>query len=174
MEITTDIILLLAIILFTILAFVREWLNMAVVAMVGSGLLLLSGLITPDEAISGLSNPAVVTVMMMFILSASLVHSGLVTKLGYRIAERTGTSCWKASILLLIVVEVRRSADPGLLALPPLSSQDTSPRSRSCSMRAMTISSATRFCPPSGTMMSAHRLEGSTNSRCIGRTVWVY
>lgn len=29
MEITTDIILLLAIILFTILAFVREWLNMA-------------------------------------------------------------------------------------------------------------------------------------------------
>jgi len=31
--------------------------------------------------------------------------------------------------------------------------------------------SATGFCPPSGTMMSAKRFEGSTNARCIGRTV---
>jgi di/tricarboxylate transporter len=106
MEITTDIILLLAIIVFTILAFVREWMNMAVIAMVCSGLLLLFGLITPEEATSGLSNPAVVTVMMMFILSASLVHSGLVTKLGYRIAEHTGGSRWRASVLLLVVAAV--------------------------------------------------------------------
>ncbi len=106
MEMTTDILLLLGIILFTILAFVREWMNMAVIAMVCSGLLLLFGLITPEEAMSGLSNPAVVTVMMMFILSASLVHSGLVTKLGYRIAERTGGSRWNASLLLLVVVGV--------------------------------------------------------------------
>ena len=106
MEITLDIILLLAIIVFTILAFVREWMNMAVIAMVCSGLLLLFGLITPEEATSGLSNPAVVTVMMMFILSASLVHSGLVTKLGYRIAEHTGGSRWRASVLLLVVAAV--------------------------------------------------------------------
>lgn len=106
MELNTDIILLLAIIVFTILAFVLEWMNMAVIAMVCSGLLLLFGLITPEEAISGLSNPAVVTVMMMFILSASLVHSGLVTKLGYRIAEHTGGSRWKASIWLLVVAGV--------------------------------------------------------------------
>jgi len=106
MEISADIVILLAIIIFTILAFVREWMNMAVIAMACSSLLLLFGLITPEQAISGLSNPAVVTVMMMFILSASLVHSGLVTKLGYRIAERTGGSRWKASVLLLIVVGV--------------------------------------------------------------------
>lgn len=106
MELNTDIILLLAIIVFTILAFVLEWMNMAVIAMVCSGLLLLFGLITPEEAISGLSNPAVVTVMMMFILSASLVHSGLVTKLGHRIAEHTGGSRWKASIWLLVVAGV--------------------------------------------------------------------
>lgn len=106
MEPTTDIVLLLAIIVFTILAFVREWMNMAVIAMACSGLLLLFGLISPEEATSGLSNPAVVTVMMMFILSASLVHSGLVTKLGYRIAEHTGGSRWKASVSLLVVVGV--------------------------------------------------------------------
>jgi hypothetical protein len=33
-----------------------------------------------------------------------------------------------------------------------------------------TMSMATRFSPPSGMMTSAHRREGSTKSRCMGRT----
>ena len=63
---------------------------MEVTALLSLGAVALTGLISPVEALSGFSNPAVVTVMMMFILSASLVHSGLVTKLGYKIAEHTG------------------------------------------------------------------------------------
>lgn len=106
MGVNTDIALLLAIIAFTITAFVREWMNMAVISMVCTGLLLLFGLVTPQEATSGLSNPAVVTVMMMFVLSSSLVHSGLITKLGYRIAEHTGSSQYKATVLVLVVVGV--------------------------------------------------------------------
>ena len=39
-----------------------------------------------------------------------------------------------------------------------------------CSL-ATRRSSATWLRPPSGKMMSAHRLDGSTNCRCIGRTV---
>ncbi len=104
MGITLDIILLLAIIVFTIVAFVREWMNMAVIAMVCTGLLLLFNLISPSEAFSGFSNEAVITVLMMFILSAGLVQSGLITRIGYKIVERTGGSKWKASVLLLIVV----------------------------------------------------------------------
>ena len=101
---TLDSGLLLAIIAFTITAFVREWLSMDVVALTCLALLLLFGLVTPEEAISGFGNPAVITVMMMFILSGGLVQSGLVTKIGYKIAERTGESHWKASLLLLILV----------------------------------------------------------------------
>jgi di/tricarboxylate transporter len=104
MTFNLEIVLLLGIILFTILAFVREWMGMDVIALTCLGLLLLFNLVTPEEAVSGFSNPAVITVMMMFILSAGLVHSGLVTKLGYRIAERTGTSAIGASILLLLLV----------------------------------------------------------------------
>ncbi len=104
MTLTLDIVLLLGIILFTIVAFVREWMSMDVIALVCLGLLLLFNLVTPEEAVSGFSNPAVITVMMMFILSAGLVQSGLVTKLGYRIAERTGSSAIGASILLLLLV----------------------------------------------------------------------
>ena len=38
-------------------------------------------------------------------------------------------------------------------------------------MRWMIIIRATRFLPPSGTMTSAYRLEGSTNWSCMGLTV---
>lgn len=106
MPIDFDIILLLGIITFTIAAFVREWMPMDVVALTCLGLLLLFNLVSPEEAISGFSNPAVITVLMMFILSAGLVQSGLVTKLGYRIAERSGSSRWAASVMLLVLVGV--------------------------------------------------------------------
>jgi di/tricarboxylate transporter len=101
---TLEIVLLLGIIAYTITAFVREWLSMDVIALTCLGLLLLFNLVSPTEAISGFSNPAVITVMMMFVLSAALVGSGLVTKLGYKIAEHTGSSNRKASILLLTLV----------------------------------------------------------------------
>jgi di/tricarboxylate transporter len=106
MTLTPDIVLLLAILALTITAFVREWMSMDVVALTCLALLLLFNLVTPEEAISGFSNPAVITILMMFILSAGLVHSGLVSKIGYRIVERTGKSPWKASTLLLLLVGI--------------------------------------------------------------------
>ena len=104
MPIDFDILLLLGIIAFTIAAFVREWMPMDVIALSCLGLLLVFDLVSPEEAISGFSNPAVITVLMMFILSDGLVQSGLVTKLGYRIAERSGSSHQAASITLLVLV----------------------------------------------------------------------
>ena len=106
---TLEIVLLLAVIAFAVIAFAAEWLSIDVVALTALGLLLAFGLVTPQEAISGFSNPAVIIVMMMFVLSQGLVMSGLVTKLGYRISELTdrgGRSHWRASILLLLLVGV--------------------------------------------------------------------
>jgi len=96
-----EILALIGIILFALVAFVREWLPMDAVSLTCLGLLLLFGLVTPEEAIAGFSNPAVITVMMMFILSAGLVDSGLVTRLAYRISDWTGSGQWKAPLLLL-------------------------------------------------------------------------
>ena len=101
---TLDIILLLGIIAFAVAAFAFEWMPIDVVALTSLGALLLFNLITPQEAISGFSNTAVIIVMMMFILSEALVASGVVTKLGYRISEATGSSRWKAVALLLLLV----------------------------------------------------------------------
>ena len=52
MAISSDIILLLVIIVLTVIAFIREWRSMDVVALTCLGLLLVFGLVTPEEAIS--------------------------------------------------------------------------------------------------------------------------
>ncbi len=98
--------LLFAIIAFAMAAFVREWLPLDVVALTCLGLLLLFGLVSPKEAIGGFSNEAVITVMMMFILSDGLVRSGLIGKLAQRLAEMSGATHWKGSITLMTVAGV--------------------------------------------------------------------
>ncbi len=103
---TLEILLLVGIIVFAVAAFAFEWMPMDVVALTCLGLLLLFGLVSPEEAISGFSNPAVITVLMMFVLSAGLIHSGLVTRLAYRISHLTGASQWNAAILLLVLTGV--------------------------------------------------------------------
>jgi di/tricarboxylate transporter len=103
---TLEIILLLGIIGFAIAAFAFEWMPIDVVALTCLGALLAFDLVTPEEAISGFSNTAVIIVLMMFILSEGLVASGVVTKLGYRITDATGSSKWFAMSLLLLLVGV--------------------------------------------------------------------
>ncbi len=98
---TLQIALLLGILAFTLASFVFEWLPLDATALVSLGLLLVANLVSPEQAIAGFSNPAVVTVLMMFILSEGLVQSGLVRRIGYRIARAAGSSSWKASTLLL-------------------------------------------------------------------------
>ena len=98
--------LLLAVITFSIAAFVREWLPLDVVALTTLGLLLLFNLVTPKEAISGFSNEAVITVMMMFILSEALVRSGLISKIAHVFANLSGSTHWPGAIALLVIAGV--------------------------------------------------------------------
>jgi len=74
--------------------------------LISLALLLLFGIINPEEAVSGFSNPAVITILMMFILSQALVQSGAIAKLGHQIATMTGQSRQTASVVLLVVVGV--------------------------------------------------------------------
>ena len=101
-----DIPLLVAIATFMLLAFVFEWMPIDVVALTTLGLLLLFDLVTPEEAISGFGNPAVIIVMMMFVLSYALTDTGLVLKLGNSIASLSGTSFYAAGIALLLTCGV--------------------------------------------------------------------
>ncbi len=69
---TTDIGIVIAILAVALVLFISERVRMDVVALMVLGALALSGLVTADEAFSGFSNPAVITVWAMFILSDGL------------------------------------------------------------------------------------------------------
>jgi len=74
--------LVLIIIVVAVGLFATEKLPVDQVALLVLAVLLLFGLVTPTEGISGLSNPATVTVAAMFVLSAGLQKTGAVTALG--------------------------------------------------------------------------------------------
>ncbi len=70
-----EIILLSGIILGSLVLFITEFFPIDVTALVVLGLLLIFGLVTPDESLSGFSNPAVITIGCLFILSYALQKS---------------------------------------------------------------------------------------------------
>ncbi len=79
---TFEIAAVLALLLIAVVLFAAERFPVDLVALIVMALLLVSGLITPAEGISGFSNSATVTVAAMFILSAGLFKTGVVNYLG--------------------------------------------------------------------------------------------
>jgi di/tricarboxylate transporter len=72
-----EIVLTLSILVLAFIAFVFEWLPVDLTALSVAIVLMFTGLVTPDEGISGFSNSATITVMAMFILSAGVTRTGL-------------------------------------------------------------------------------------------------
>ncbi len=88
MEIT----LVLLILFIAVILFATEWIRMDLVSMMVLLALALSGLVSVEEAFSGFSNPAVVTVAAMFIISAGLTNTGALAPLGERLLRFSGGS----------------------------------------------------------------------------------
>lgn len=63
---------------FALTAFIAEWLPVDITAIIIAVVLILVGLVTPEEGISGFSNSATITVMLMFILSAGVAKTGII------------------------------------------------------------------------------------------------
>ena len=70
-----DIILLGVIIVIALVLFITELFPIDVTALDVLGLLLIFGLVTPNESLSGFSNPAVITIGCLFIMSYALQKS---------------------------------------------------------------------------------------------------
>ena len=108
-----EIIILLAILVLAIVFFVMEWLPMEVTAMGALGLMLLFGILFPghtiisaEEAVSGFSNKAVITIGAIFIISRSLVKTGFLEVLADTIYRSTGNHKWLAISVFLITVSI--------------------------------------------------------------------
>ncbi|ANM28436.1 hypothetical protein ABI59_00525 [Acidobacteria bacterium Mor1] len=75
-------IFVLGILAVAVVLFITEKLRMDLVALLVLGTLAVTGMVTPEQALAGFSNPAVVTVWAMFILSAALVQTGVADVIG--------------------------------------------------------------------------------------------
>ncbi|MEX1256333.1 MAG: SLC13 family permease [Gemmatimonadota bacterium] len=95
-----DIVLVLAILVGAVALFISEKLAIDFVAMLVLWTLLALGLVTPEEGISGFSNPATVTVAAMFVLSAGLQKTGAAASLG-RVLVRYGRNHFLALVVVM-------------------------------------------------------------------------
>lgn len=95
-----------AILLATVVLLVTEKWRVDVVALLVLASLVVTGLVTPEQAISGFSNPAVVTVWAVFILSAGLSRTGVANRIGKQVLRLAGTSEWRLLTVLMLTTGV--------------------------------------------------------------------
>ncbi|NNF99431.1 MAG: SLC13 family permease [Desulfobacteraceae bacterium] len=88
---TPDIVLVFTILGASVLLLIMEWIPMEVTALLALSAVALTGLVTPVEALSGFSNPAVVTVWAVFILSGGLTRTGVANVIGNFVLRLAGT-----------------------------------------------------------------------------------
>jgi di/tricarboxylate transporter len=86
--------------------FVAEVLPPAMVSLLVMGALMVSGILDPAEGLSGLSNEATVTVAAMFVLSAGLDNTGILSELASRLGAHLEQRFRVAWIGLLIATGV--------------------------------------------------------------------
>lgn len=71
-----------------------------------TGILLLFNILTPEEAISGFSNKAVITIGAIFIISRSLVKTGFLEVLADYMYQLGGKRKWPTIIIFLFTVSI--------------------------------------------------------------------
>ncbi len=98
-----EIIVVLAILAAVILLLITEWMPLEVIALLVLGVLAVTGIISPVEALSGFSNPAVVTIWAVFILSGGLTRTGIANILGRQLLKVAGR---KESFLVMIIMVI--------------------------------------------------------------------
>jgi len=103
---TFDIGLVLGILVVSFVLFVTEWIRMDVTALLVLGVLAVTGLVDPNEALAGFSNPAVVTVWAMFMLSAGLTQTGVANVIGRQVLKLAGTGETRLVAIIMITSSV--------------------------------------------------------------------
>jgi di/tricarboxylate transporter len=84
---TVAAIITLIIIVLAIILFATEWISIDLVSIIVMLLLILSGVISPEQGVSGFSNKATITVAFMFIISAAILKTGALQVFTHKISS---------------------------------------------------------------------------------------
>ena len=98
-----------AVVVLSLISFVKEWIPVEITALCASALLLVTGLLSSTDFLKGFSNSAPVTIACMFVMSAALERTGVIEHLGSWLT-RTAKGSERRAMLLLLTVPLAFSA----------------------------------------------------------------
>ena len=103
---TIEIAILLGLLLTALVLFARELFPMEVTAFGVLVALMLLGIISPADALAGLSNPAVVTIGMLFVLGHAVAKTGVLEVAAEKLSNMVGARQWLGVSILLVTVSL--------------------------------------------------------------------
>lgn len=181
LDLTLEIAFMLVLLIAVVFLFIWEPIPITFIAMFIPIILVVASQwteITVEEALSGFSNPATITVMSMFVFSSAIQKSGAVQLLGHKISQLTGSSEKKQVALISILSGTTSSViynTPIVAALIPMV-RDLARRTKiSPSKLLMPLSYATML---GGTMTligtSTNLLASQTVERLLGEPFHIF
>ncbi|HET6629855.1 MAG TPA: SLC13 family permease [Woeseiaceae bacterium] len=108
---TFEIALVLAILGVALVLFVSGVIRMDLVALLVLGTLAVTGLVTAEEAFAGFSNPAVITIWAMFILSEGLARTGIANIIGQQVLRIAG----RRELAMVMVIMISAATLSGFM-----------------------------------------------------------
>ena len=94
------------ILLVTLLLLITEKISVDLTAIGIMVILVVAGILSPKEAVSGFANPAVITVAAMFVVSKGLMRTGGVEFLGRQVIRFAGGNFMVALAIILVTVAI--------------------------------------------------------------------
>lgn len=100
---TPDLLIVTGLLVVTVVLFVSERFSVALVAGLVMATLMVTGVLTPQEGLSGFSSRATVTIAAMFMLSEGIRATGLLDRVGNALS-RTGRGRPQRTLLVIMLV----------------------------------------------------------------------
>ncbi len=97
-------IIVFGILTLTVILFASDRLRLDVVALMAVLLLLLTGILTPAEALAGFSDPIVLIIAGLFIVGAGLFRTGVADALGQQLVRLAGTGEARLIVAIMLIV----------------------------------------------------------------------
>jgi di/tricarboxylate transporter len=94
----------LGILIAAIVLFITEWLRVDLVALLVVVALMLSGILTTQEAIAGFANPAILTIASLFVIGGGVMQVGLAGRIGQQILSIAGEGQKRLVAVIMLTV----------------------------------------------------------------------
>lgn len=134
----------LIVLLLVAIALMREWFPPSAVMLGGLVLVLVPGVITPSQALSGFSNPAPFTIAALYVLAGAVGRTGILAPLASRMLDGGGSplrSLWRMTVPTTAASSILNNTPIVAMLIPQVEAWTRS-RNRSVSRYLMPLSFA--------------------------------